>query len=180
MGQSKQLLPWGDTTILGQVLRNLQASAVYEIVVVNGHKRQNVAEVAAEAGVRVVFNPDYKAGEMLSSLQIAVEQMPPNREAALVMLADQPMVGPETINRLLEVYWQGGGELIAPTYQGQRGNPVLIGRDFFTELLALPRGEAPRALLRANAEALKVVPVDSPGILHDMDTPGQYERWRPR
>jgi molybdenum cofactor cytidylyltransferase len=96
------------------------------------------------------------------------------------MLADQPMVGPEIINCLLEEYWQGGADLIAPTYQGHRGNPVLIGRRYFTELLALPRGEAPRTLLQTNAQALKVVPVESPGILQDMDTPGQYERWRPR
>jgi len=179
MGQNKQLLPWGDTTILGQVLANLQASAVNEIVVVTGHEQQRVARVAAEAGARAVYNPDHKAGEMLSSLQVAVEQLPLNREAVLVMLADQPMVGPESINCLLEEYWQGGGELIAPTYQGRRGNPVLIGRHYFAELLALPRGEAPRTLLRAHDGAVNLVPVDSPGILHDMDTPGQYERWRP-
>jgi molybdenum cofactor cytidylyltransferase len=179
MGQSKQLLPWGDTTILGQVLTNLQASAVNEIVVVSGYEQQRVARVAAEAGVKAVYNPDYEAGEMLSSLQVAVSQLPLNREAVLVMLADQPMVGPEIINRLLEEYWQGGGELIAPTYQGHRGNPVLIGRRYFAELLALPRGEAPRTLLRAHDGAVSLVPVDSPGILHDLDTPGQYERWRP-
>jgi len=180
MGQGKQLLPWGDTTILGQVLTNLRASAVNEIVVVTGYEQQRVARVAAESGAKAIYNPDYKAGEMLSSLQVAVRQLSPNRGAVLVMLADQPLVGPESINRLLEEYWQGGGELIAPTYQGHRGNPVLIGRRYFSELLALPRGEAPRTLLQAHAGAVIMVPVDSPGILHDMDTPGQYERWRPR
>ena len=180
MGQAKQLLRWGDTTILGQVLENLQASAVFETIVVSGHERQRVTEIAVEASVRTVHNPDYEAGEMLSSLQVAVDQLPPNREAVLVMLADQPLVGPESINRLLEAYWQGGAELIAPTYQGQRGNPVLIGRRYFPELLALPRGDAPRTLLQAHAGALQTVPVESPGILQDMDTPGQYERRRPR
>ncbi len=180
MGHTKQLLPWGDTTILGQVIANIQASAVHEIVVVSGHEQQAVAGVAAKAGVRTVYNPDYQAGEMLSSLQLAVGKLPTNREAVLVMLADQPLVGPEIINHLLEEYWRGGGELIAPTFQGQRGNPVLIGRDYFSELLALPLGEAPRTLLRAHAETLKLVAVDSAGILHDMDTPGQYEHWRPR
>ena len=180
MGETKQLLHWGDSSILGRVLANLQASDVHDIVVVSGHEQQAVTQVAAEADVRSVHNPDYESGEMLSSLQVAVGQLPPNREAVLVMLADQPLVGPENINRLLEVYWQGTGELIAPTYQGQRGNPVLIGRRYFPELLALARGEAPRSLLQAHVGDLITVPVDSPGILQDMDTPDQYERWRPR
>jgi len=180
MGQTKQLLPWGDTTILGQVLANIQASAVNEIVVVSGHDQQAVAQIAAEVGTSTVYNPDYQAGEMLSSLQVAVGQLPPNREAVLVMLADQPLVGPEIIDRLLEEYWRGGGELIAPTFQGRRGNPVLIGRPYFNELLALSSGEAPRTLIKSHAQDLKVVPVDTPGILQDMDTLGEYERWRPR
>lgn len=180
MNQVKQLLPWGDTTILGKVLQNLQASAVNDIVVVTGYKQQIMTKLADEAGVDTLHNLDYKVGEMLSSLQVAVGNLPVNREAVLVVLADQPMVEPKIIDRLLEAYWQGRGELVAPEYQGRRGNPVLIGRQYFPELLALPKGEAPRSLLRTYANDLKLVPVTSPAILFDLDTPGQYERWRPR
>jgi molybdenum cofactor cytidylyltransferase len=179
MGEPKQLLPWGDTTVLGQTLRNLQQSTVDHIVVVSGHEAEKVAAEAAASGVPVIHNPDYAAGEMLSSLQAAVRRLPPDQDAVLVMLADQPLVRAATIDRLLAAYRSGQGELLAPVYGGQRGNPVLIGRPYFAELLALPRGQAPRTLLRRHRPHLRLVEVDSDAILVDLDRPEEYERHRP-
>ncbi len=180
MGQTKQLLPWGDTTMLGQVIANLQASAVNEIVVVTGHDRDKTTAIAEKAGVKTVHNPDYEAGGMLSSLQAAVNYLPTNRGAVLVALADQPLVEPGVINRLLEAYWQGSGQIIAPAYDGERGNPVLFDRHHFPELLALPWGEAPRTLLKRHTQAVTLVPVDSAAVLLDLDTQQLYRRWRPK
>jgi molybdenum cofactor cytidylyltransferase len=179
MGRTKQLLPWGDTTVLGQTLRNLQTSNVHDILVVAGHDAEPVAGVAAAAGVPVVYNPDYATGEMLSSLQVAVRHLPDDRTAVLVMLADQPMVEPETIDTLLAAYWQGQGELIAPSFEGRRGNPVLIGRRYFAELLDLPAGGAPRDLLRRYAAEVVRVDVETDTVLRDLDKIEEYERWRP-
>jgi CTP:molybdopterin cytidylyltransferase MocA len=114
---------------------------------------------------------------MLSSLQTAVAQFPPHTAAVLVMLTDQPMVEPETINQLLIAFWQGKGQLIAPAYKDKRGNPVLIGRSHFPQLLALPVGDAPRTLLQKHP--VYIVPVTSDSILRDLDRPEDYERERP-
>lgn len=179
MGQTKQLLPWGETTVLGQTLGNLRASAVHDILVVVGHDAEPVAGVAAAAGVPIVYNPDYATGEMLSSLQVAVEHLPDDRAAVLVMLADQPLVEAETIDALLGAYWQGQGELIAPFFAGRRGNPVLIGRRHFVELLALPADGAPRDVLRRHAAEVVSVSMETDTILRDLDNPDEYERWRP-
>ncbi|MFQ5400812.1 MAG: selenium cofactor biosynthesis protein YqeC [Anaerolineae bacterium] len=179
MGRPKQLLPWGETTVLGQTLRHVRAAAVHDTLVITGHEAEAVAAIAAAHKCRVVHNPDYAAGEMLSSLQTAVRQLPENCAAVLVMLADQPMIEPGTIDHLLEAYWGGQGELIAPVYGGRRGNPVLIGRPYFEELLVLPPGDAPRTLLRRHADELHLVPVESDSILRDLDRPEAYERWRP-
>jgi molybdenum cofactor cytidylyltransferase len=177
MGRTKQLLPWGDTTVLGQTLRNLQQSAVHDIVVVTGHEAEKVAAVSAAAGVASVHNPSFALGEMLSSLQVAVRQLAPGRAAVLVVLADQPLIGPETIDRILHAYWQGKGHLVAPVHRGRRGNPVLIDRAFFAALLALPPGAAPRDLLRQYRRQLHLVEVASDNILRDLDLPADYERW---
>lgn len=73
MGQPKMLLPWGETTVLGQVVATFAAAGIEEILVVTGGARQPVeaavAELAREFPVRAVYNPDYARGEMLSSLQ---------------------------------------------------------------------------------------------------------------
>jgi molybdenum cofactor cytidylyltransferase len=179
MGRNKLLLPWGETTVLGQTLSNLTGSAVHDVVVVSGHDPGPVEGIAADHGAAWLHNPDYREGEMLSSLQLAVRSTAPRTAAVLVVLADQPMVGPETIDRLLVAFWQGQGEIVAPVYEGQRGNPVLIGRPFFDELLALPAGAAPRDLLGRHPEAIHLVEVETAAVLQDLDEPDQYERWRP-
>ena len=179
MGRTKQLLPWGETTILGQTLRNLQQSAVDDILVVSGHRAEEVTRIARGHGVRIIHNSDYAEGEMLSSLQAALGHLSGGTDAVLVMLADQPLVDAILINRILSAYRQGAGDLVAPAYRQQRGNPVLIGRPYFDELAALPWGDAPRTLLRRHAADLHLVPVDSEAVLLDIDRPEQYERRRP-
>jgi molybdenum cofactor cytidylyltransferase len=111
---------------------------------------------------------------MLSSLQTAVRHLPSYIDAVLVTLVDQPLVEPETIDHLLAAYWQGHGELIAPSFAGRRGNPVLIGRPHFDELLRLPVGKAPRDLLRRHEVYL--VPAQSAAVLDDIDTMDDYRR----
>ena len=179
MGRPKQLLPWGKTTILGQTLRNLQQSDADDILVVSGHRAEDVASIAREHGVRTLHNPDYAEGEMLSSLQAALPHLSDTVDAVLVMLADQPLVDATLINRILDAYRQGGGDLVAPAYRGRRGNPVLISRRYFDEVAALPWGQAPRALLRRHASDLHLVSVDSEAILLDIDRPEEYRRRRP-
>lgn len=178
-GKAKQLLPWGDTTVLGQTLQQVRQSQVEDVLVVTGHEADRVAAVARAHGARVVHNPDYARGEMLSSLQKAVSILPPESDAVLVVLADQPMVTSQTYDTIVAAYDRGGATLVAPVFEGQRGNPVLIGRALFQELLALPYGEAPRALLRRHPEQLRLVEVESDAVLRDLDRPEQYERQRP-
>lgn len=179
MGQTKQSLPWGDTTVLGQTLRHLQAAWVHEVVVVTGHDQPTVEAIAHATHIPTVFNPDYAHGEMLSSLQTAVRALAPAIEAVLVVLADQPMVETAVYNALLTAFWQTHATLIAPTCNGQRGNPVLISRAHFAELLTLPPDAAPRTLLQRHADSLHLLPLDTDTILQDLDTPEAYAQYRP-
>lgn len=179
MGQPKQLLPWGKLTMLGQTLRNLRQSDVDDILVVSGHRAEEVAAIAREHNVHTIHNPDYAEGEMLSSLQAALPHVSKNVDAVLVMLADQPLVDAPLINQILDAFRKGTGGLVAPAYKGQRGNPVLIGSRYFDELAALSWGQAPRALLRRHAADLHLVPVESKAILLDIDRPEEYRQRRP-
>lgn len=179
MGKAKLLLPWGETTVLGQTLHQLQASQVEHLLLVSGHRAAEVEAIAANAGARVVHNEAYAEGEMLSSLQVGLRHLEDGIEAVLVVLADQPLIEPAIVDRLLKAYEARQGTLIAPSYQGKRGNPVLIDRRYFAELLALPWGQAPRTLLRRHPAELHLVAVDSPTVLLDLDRPEEYERHRP-
>jgi len=179
MGRNKLLLPWGDTTVLGQTLANVMASGVSGIMVVTGHQREETEEIANESGVTSIQNLDYAKG-MLTSVQTAVRHLPQNVEAVLVVLGDQPLVGPGVIDGLLRAYAGSAHGLVAPVYRGRRGNPVLIDRRYFVELLALPPEAAPRVLLQRHEDDLYYVEIADDAILHDLDRPEDYERLRPR
>lgn len=176
MGRPKQLLPWGDTTLLGQVLRHLQQSTVESIVVVTGHEARAVADIAAAHQVPTVHNPHYEQGEMITSLQTVLRQLSSHYTAVLVMLADQPLVDAAVVDRLLAAYRQGEGWLVAPQFAGKRGNPVLIDRRYFEEILALPAGSAPREILRRHPADLFLVRVETEAVLIDIDRPETYEQ----
>ena len=179
MGKTKQLLPWGDTTVLGQVLRNLKDSTIHDTFVISGHDAEAIEAIAHAEDLHTLRNRQYASGEMLSSLQTAVHHLPPSTDAILVMHADQPLVTPTIIDQLLTAYRQGQGDIIAPVYNGQRGNPVLISRQFFAELLELPLGSAPRDLLRRHPDAIHLLQIADESVLIDLDNPESYQRWQP-
>ena len=190
MGRSKQTLPWGDTTMIGAVVRRLQASGLSEIVVVTGAERESVEAVLAEgprgeaqgeaAPVRFAFNPDFETSEMARSLQVGLRSLPENCMGALVALADQPQMEMETVRAVIQRWRETLAPVAAPIYQGQRGHPLLFDRSTWADLFKLPAEANPREFLRA-AGRIERVEVATGSILRDIDTPDDYAReQRPR
>jgi len=172
------LLAWGDEPIIRHVCREVIASGVYCTVVVTGAESETVTQAVADLHVRAVFNPAYAEGEMLSSLQVGLRALEGMADACLVVLGDQPQIEHEVVKRILRAYFEGLGAIIAPSYRMQRGHPVLIDRQFWPELLGLPPGSAPRDVIRAHADAIYHLVVDTPSVLGDLDTPEDYQRVR--
>lgn len=177
MGRSKQTLPWGDTTMIGEVVRRLQASGVSEIVVVTGAERKSVEAALAAAPVRFVFNPDFETSEMARSLQIGLRSLPENCLAALVALADQPRLDAGVAQMVIQRWRETQAQVAVPVYQGQRGHPLLFDRSTWADLFRLPAEANPRDFLRA-AGRIESVEVPTDAILRDIDTPDDYERER--
>ena len=83
MGQPKMILPWGETTVLGQVIATFEAAGVEDILIVIGGEGELV-EASVGDSVRTVFNPAYANGEMLSSLQEGLAGLKPEVEAVAI------------------------------------------------------------------------------------------------
>jgi molybdenum cofactor cytidylyltransferase len=179
MGQPKMLLPWGKSTVLGAVVQTLGAAGVTHILVVAGAARKSVEAVARKEGASTVFNPAYADGEMLSSIQAGIRELPSPVEAALIALGDQPRMQPQTVTSVVEAYAEYGAQLVVPSYNMRRGHPWLIDRRLWPELLDLKRNESSRDFLHLHADYIRYVQVDSPTILEDMDTPRDYLKLRP-
>jgi CTP:molybdopterin cytidylyltransferase MocA len=112
--------------LLPDVLRAVRASSVDEIVVVEG-------AYELETDARVVRCAEWQRG-MGVSLRCGLEALPPEVEAAVVVLADGPDLAPEAIDRVIAA-WQGGaGDALAATYGGTRSHPVLLARSVWSDV----------------------------------------------
>ncbi|MGC2111120.1 MAG: NTP transferase domain-containing protein [Candidatus Korobacteraceae bacterium] len=175
MGEPKQLLRLGERTVLQQTLENLRGSRVDEIILVLGFAAEKIAAHLAAEGVKVVINPQFGEG-MGSSLRTGLAALDPQVSAALVVLADQPFVRPATLNQLIEGYIESGAQIAIPTYRGFRGNPVLLDRSVFAEVMALTGDVGCRAIFGSHTEGIVKVPADDVGVLLDIDDKDDFER----
>ena len=178
MGRLKPLLAFGKGTVIEAVVRSLKACPVDEILVVTGHRSPEIAAALATWNVHLVENPDYRAG-MLSSIQRGVQAADPQTDWLILALADQPHIPPAVVEQLLAEAGQELGVLI-PTFEGRRGHPILIHASCREEIAALPPEGGLRQLWAQRPELVRHIPVASPAVLQDMDTPEDYARLAPR
>jgi molybdenum cofactor cytidylyltransferase len=192
MGQPKMLLPWGEATVLGQVVSIFSAGLSSkldrridpdnEILIVTGGARKlveaEVARLAEQYPLRIVYNPNYALGGMVSSIQAGLMALGPGTLAALIGLGDQPQVRENTIRQICTAFKQTESPIIIPSFQNHRGHPWLATKALWPELMALPSSTTPRQFLDAHAGQIKYISADD-SILQDLDTPEDYKQQRP-
>jgi molybdenum cofactor cytidylyltransferase len=178
MGEAKQLLRLGAGTVLGQTIENVRRSRVDQIVLVLGSSADAIRRqlpVSLLEGLKVVINPAYEQG-MASSLQAGLSALDEQVNAALIVLADQPFIRPQTLNQIAQ--HASRAQIVIPCYRGVRGNPVLLDRSVFAEVMALQGDVGCRAIFGSHMERTLKLKVEDEGILLDMDSREDYERLR--
>ena len=180
MGVPKLSLPWGDTTVIEQIVKNLQRSNVSPIVLVTGGARAEVQRLLSGAGVLFVHNSDYERTEMLESFKIGLREMPAEVSACLVVLGDQPQMKHETVEKLLTHYRHDKDDLIVPSFHMKRGHPWLVGRRLWREIEDLDAHQTLRDFLNNRSSDIHYIDVNTNSILMDLDTPEDYQSQRPK
>ena len=173
MGTQKMLLPFGDTTVVGAVVRTALASRAGGALVVVGADREAVRREVEPRGVRIAINEHFELG-MLSSIQAGLGALPAGADAAVILLGDQPFLAAGVVDAVIAAYEDGGKGIIIPAFQGRRGHPVLIDLKFRDEILATDPAEGLRRLMRDHPEEIRIVEVGDANILRDLDTPEDY------
>jgi molybdenum cofactor cytidylyltransferase len=174
MGAFKPLLRFGDRTVIECCINNLRAADIKDIIVVAGHRADDVREKLKDLEVSIVVNPEPDS-EMGVSIARGVEQLPGNARAVIIALVDHPAVPPEAIRILIDE-WRRGARLVQPEHGGRGGHPVLIDLAYRDDLLALDPQRGLRALFAARRDEVRRVPVESPYVARDMDTWEDYRR----
>jgi len=176
MGKDKALLTHQGQTFLESIVAKLREAGVGRIAVVLGHHAEEIQRAVKLESVEIVVNRDYQQGQT-SSLQAGLRALESsNAEAVVLCPVDHPAFSPETVRRLIEAFGQNHLPAAIPTFQGQRGHPVLIGRELFGELLALPADRGANNVMRQHRDATAFIDVEDPGILLDIDDPEAYRQ----
>lgn len=179
MGKPKMLMPWGKLTVIEQVVATFIGAGTGDILVVTGGAREQVEKITEKYPVRRFHNHAYDQGEMLSSLQCGLSAMKKEVEAVVVGLGDQPQIQEESVRAISAAYRRTGATLVVPSYENRRGHPWLVARPLWHEILAMSSPQTPRDFLRRHAAEIHYVNLETPSILADLDTPEDYEKFRP-
>jgi nicotine blue oxidoreductase len=175
-GRPKALVELDGQTLAERGVTMLRAGGADPVLLVTGAAP---VELGPDHQVRTVYNEEWRTG-MGSSLRAALRALaepgdaavlPPEVDAVVVALADQPLVGAAAVVRLIAAYRAGASVAVA-AYDGQPRNPVLLAREHWPEVIATATGDqGARAFLRARPDLVTLVECGDTGRPDDIDTP---------
>jgi molybdenum cofactor cytidylyltransferase len=166
-GSPKQLAELEGAALVNRALDTLERSPVDEIIVVVGHSAPEVARIIAGAKAKVVVNREYRSG-LASSIRAGLAAVSQESGAAIICLADQPLISPRLLARIVSRWRLTKAGIVVSSSQGQISPPVLFSRRLFHELEEL-RGDRGAKSVVERHPGFESVQVRS-GALLDVDT----------
>lgn len=180
LGRTKQLEPWGETTLLSQVVARTSEFPVDEVWVVLGHDAERILEETDLGDAYVVENLEWEEG-IASSLRVVLDALTrlSRAEQVLIVIGDQPDVPVETVETLMRSHTKEGRPVTLPKYRYNWGNPVLVDRSLWPRLMSLEGDEGAKRLWQAHPEWVNEVWFADTGP-RDVDTEADVAELRPR
>jgi molybdenum cofactor cytidylyltransferase len=177
MGSNKLVAELDGAPIVRRTVQAVLGSRARPVIVVTGHEAEAVRGALAGLDVRFVHNPDFADG-MSTSLRAGLAAAGAV-DAALICLGDMPRLRAAHFDAVIDAFRSGDpDDIIVPTADRKRGNPVLWPRRYFAEIAGLSGDVGARALIDRHAEQLRLVAIDDPAILVDVDTPAALDELR--
>lgn len=175
MGEPKQLLPFGNSTIVETVIDNLLGSKLDEVIVIIGHEGERIRAHIQHKPIKIVSNPDYQGG-MLTSARCGVRSISRSADAFALTLVDLPLITSDLINLVIDAYTQTEHGIAVPSYNCRRGHPVIFNRRYADDIFALDsESNGVRSVFRTHAADIHYVIVDTDRVLKDIDYQQDYK-----
>ena len=187
MGQPKQLLPFGDKTMLECVIDAFRTPSVDEIRVVLGYKAEEIAKTIqsqAEAAflmgepmppITFITNARYQRG-MFTSMQAGLRELPKKTKIVMLAVCDQPRLKRETVETLIEKFESERHKILIPSYNGRQGHPPLLRAEYVKAILAMDESLTLKHFYGEHADDIARLVVEDEGVLIDIDDRETYER----
>jgi molybdenum cofactor cytidylyltransferase len=189
MGRNKLLLTFRDKPLVVHAVDTLLASKAGEIIVVLGHESEKVWDQLQDyAGqvptggqkrrVRLVKNSDYRDGQS-TSVRAGVEAVSPEAEAIMIYLADQPLLEPADVDRILAAFVTAKTEdkmIVVPFFKGERGNPVILDSSLRDSILGIAGDVGCKGVIKRYPEKVYGIEMENDHVVRDVDDVQAYER----
>ena len=178
MGSPKQLLPWGNGSLITHAVKNALKTKANEVIVVLGANYDTIFHEINHFPITVVFNEEWELGlgrSIASAIDYINEQLEkPN--GVLITLADQPLISTHYLNELISNFKINSNQILATSYQGNKyGVPVLFDSCYFSQLSQLNDDFGAKLILDANKSSVKVF---NPPVKNvDLDSKEDYEKF---
>ena len=179
MGRNKLVLPVHGKPMVAHAVEAATAAGLDPVIVVTGHEaaavRQAIIKAIGKTQVTFVQNDDFARG-LSTSLRAGIGAVPRNCEGAVVLLGDMPGITASLIEKVVQAFDPAEDRAICvATARGERGHPVLWGRQFFPELEALDGDAGARAVMSRYPNLVCEVEAGDGAPLADIDTPEALE-----
>jgi molybdenum cofactor cytidylyltransferase len=182
MGSPKSLLKIGEKTFLQHIVEVLRSARITDIVIVLGAEAEEIRKSLTWFDGKIVFNEDWSKGQLTSIIK-GIDALdlnstePEEVNGAMICPVDHPLLTQSVLIDLLQGYWTSKKKIIVPTFNGQRGHPVIFNKELFDELRNAPFDVGARSVVRKHPEQVHEVALEEEGVLINIDTPENYEKY---
>ena len=174
MGRDKLSLPFRGLPLLQHIVNAARLSSLNDVTVVLP-KKSGLEKILDLTGCSVVTSTKRELGQA-ESLQTGLRNVQNHADGCMVLLGDQPLITPTTIDMLVGAFSQQPECWVAPVQEGMRGNPITIPAAWFPKVFELKGDTGARPLLASPGLALRLVRIHEVGPFIDVDTNLQYQR----
>ncbi|HVW13823.1 MAG TPA: nucleotidyltransferase family protein [Mucilaginibacter sp.] len=175
LGTPKQLLKYNGETLLQRAINTAKGSEAGKVIVVLGASHQKIISETDIRGTDLVVNPGWQSGmssSIVSGIK-ALKELAPVPSSVILVVCDQPFVTSALLNTLISEHRSTGKQIIACTYEGVMGTPVLFSSRLYDQLLVLRGNAGAKKIIQANKDKVATVTFELGAT--DVDTIGDYE-----
>ncbi|MFD1161993.1 nucleotidyltransferase family protein [Hwangdonia seohaensis] len=176
MGTPKQLLKWGNSTLLGNAVETALKLPVKEVAVVLGANYNEIKKHIAHHPITILNNEEWQKG-LGKSLAFGIEYMAVSKQdidGILVTLADQPLIDQVFLNKLIDAFNKKTHPIMATSYKNKKyGVPVIFDKMYFEELRNLNDDFGAKHILKKHKASVKTLIPELENL--DLDLKADYD-----
>ena len=177
-GENKLVKQVDGIAIINYAVKNILGSSVDELIIVLGHEKEIIENtIIKNKKIKFVYNKNYKNG-IITSVQTGLEFISKKTEAFFICFGDMPNINQNIYNKLIKTRHNYNKklkpalkkEIILPTFNDQKGNPILYSKFMKKKILNLEKNLNFKSFIELNSKKILNVPIKNDGVMFDFNT----------